>query len=202
MNEPGCYGMIVAYSDSTDTCSQCGHKQRCSVIVAQALDFIAEKMDVSDLVYIANRDTGFAKVRDQTELSLVTDRIERKTKVAYRFELSDEQRRIISYIKGKYSKAERLIRSMFKNGIDLKEALRRNINPYRGLSKHAYMDIVCEKLLNGGFTRSELRTAFSDAYEWNYGTANSHVLICTHTLTALDVVRENESGKFILQESI
>ena len=199
---PHCFGMIVTHSPESRICKPCDHINDCSAVVIETLELLGEQIDVSDLLHAVNRDSRMSppKEDDKTNLELVIG-IKRRTKVATRFEITEEQERVIEFIKARYKKAERLVRSMFKNGIDVRWSLLNRENPFYSIDSHKYMRIVCDKLLSDGFTRAELKRAFMAKHDWSNGTANSHVLAVTHTLSALNVTTEDQRGRFLLKEA-
>lgn len=70
-------------------------------------------------------------------------------------------------------KVRAIVQRLQERGIDLAAALRRGINPVD--DKPAFLRLTCDALLSGPLDRAMLRTSFMEAFEWNYGTASSHV---------------------------
>lgn len=197
---PPCFGMIVAYYDQSSKCQHCAAKERCALEVLNRAERLSDEVDTSEIIRMIGKTSESGKIKSRALLSIVdktTGELQRHVKLK-RCELTAKERELISLVKGRYAKAGRLVKSIFKSGIDLQYALAHKINPYRQAKSHSYMETVCDLLLEDGFTRSRLRKTFAEKFNWTYSTANSHVLVVTHTLSALGIIKE-ECGQFTLR---
>jgi len=188
---PNCFGLVVCLSTKSQQCQNCEFFTRCKQKTAEHLSCISVKMNVED--YIAALRREGAEVSHTIKL-VGSPEVQRKTKV-YTLEITKREQQALEEIKGRYSKAERLLKYMYKHGIDLHANLIQGVNPFKYRQSHRYMYVACKMLLDQGFTNSELRSRLMKENDWSYGTANSHVLIVVHTLLALSVVR-TERGRY------
>ena len=189
---PQCFGMVVVHSLECEACKKCKHGEDCSRKVLSSLNLISERHDVSDISYLLVRNLPVESV--SLSYSSRVDTEAPRT----RFALSDQQEEILKKAKSKYAKSERLIKSIFKNGIDLHRSLLNNKNPFLGIKTNKYMRIVCDRLMDDGFTREELLYEFMDEFGWTRETANSCIVLVVHSLSSLDIIIE-ENEKFKLR---
>jgi len=190
---PLCFGYVTTLDPDSSICSACSEFVACQRQVLNVLHELGEEMDVSDLVHIAVRDTNHNDdhpVLRTTNNGVLSDAEAGKKRT--RFELTSAQKQKVDEIKTRYAKSERLVRAIFKNGIDLKRTLSRRINPFYDIKSHQYMREVCDLLISGGYTRDQLRKSLGQKFNWTYGTANSHVLTVVHALDALEITEEHK----------
>lgn len=193
-----CFGFIATYSDTSSVCKECRSREACKDKVVERLSDLSESMDVGDLFYILNRDSSVTKLVSSNALTVVTGNKERAVRQT-RFKLTSRQKELLASVKARYTKSERLVRSMFRNGIDLRGSLLAGTNPFVQAKSHTYMRVACDLLLKGGFTRVELRDALRQSFNWEKTTANAHVLVCTHAFDAMGITGELQ-GKFTIKE--
>lgn len=187
----------MSHSAQSPTCSSCDSYQGCAEQAFAGLTMLSQEIDVSDYLYLMRRDNKNLKGSVLRKTNLVS--IDRHSSVDRRYDISPSQQAVIDKVSGRYKKAERLMRSIFKNGIELHETLLEGQNPFYLISSHTYMRFVCDRLLAGGFTRREIKDGMMERMDWTVKTANSHVSVCVHTLVAMDIAEEID-GRFILRQ--
>lgn len=190
----GCFGSAMAHSPDDSVCAGCRLKVECREKALESAATISKRMPIEDILR-SMRASEIPRVAHDS-----TQRVERKTKQRKLLPLTAEQEEIIATIRERYSKAERLARNVFRKGIDIADSVRNGINPYQHEKSHRYMEVVCQKLIDHGqFSRRELRQAFMERYGWDAKTANSHVLVCTHFLTATDICLVDMHDRFVFR---
>lgn len=90
-------------------------------------------------------------------------------------------------------KAREVYASLGKRGINLSD-LKDGKNPAYDKSPE-FLDLALTMLLNTGFTRKELMTAFVTHLKWSDGTAQSHVGMVIGLLKPLGLITET-GGRF------
>lgn len=163
---------------------------KCRPQAIESAALISQVMPIEDV---------FRSLRSSIPLETSREQMtqERRTKSPKLLPLTPEQESIIEDIRGRYQKAERLARSVFRKGLDISGAISKGVNPYRVESSHKYMEVVCQMLIDEGcFSRKGIREAMMQRFGWSYGTANSHVLVCTHFLVAADICECDQHDRF------
>ncbi|WP_342234557.1 hypothetical protein [Inquilinus sp. OTU3971] len=86
-----------------------------------------------------------------------------------------------------------LVQGLGRAGIKLADGLRAGVNPCA--ERSAFLRLACAALLQGGFTRSELRQAYVRELDWAEQTAASHVGQVVALITHLGAATEVD-GRF------
>lgn len=186
--KPGCFGLSISSGYDLSLCRSCQYRSECGSESGVFADRIANNLTQIELGEILRK-------RQKKSKGSIYPTRSAKNLLVSRVGFTEEQHSMLAIVRTRYSKAERLMRHIFKNRIDIRESLRKGVNPYLSQDSHSYMVHVLDLLLkDGGFTRSELRRTLIYKMNWTEGTANSHVLICIHTLKEIGVISEQEDN--------
>jgi hypothetical protein len=212
LQAPGCFASPSIYAIDSQYCQQCVAYKECGEAMLKTLAEIGTVIDVKDLIDMhekARKKMGVAP--DPTEAAVVEtalattaplpQSIERKTVVAkVDFEIDQRTMDLIANIGNVKAKAQALVlakANMIERAI---VALSKGENPFENHPPR-FLNVACDLLLKGGFTKAQLKKAFMERLGQSEGTAGSHVSITVAMLQPMNIVVA--SGKsFILNPAI
>lgn len=210
--EPGCFGSFSIFSFNSPVCDKCRFRERCQPLAHDRLKRVKDMMQVTDLLVqheneAAQRASASTDTREQlvytgrpVELAQVALKVVRTTKVAKVSRvLTELQRKTLDRVP---VKVEKRLRHIFETGKDMqiRADLANRVNPYNSV-ENRFMHKVCERLLAGGFTKTELRKTFQQDLGWSEGTAFAHVSVGVQVVQELGVARR-DNDRFILSNGI
>lgn len=223
IHAPGCFAAASVFSHDSNICKACSAFAPCSEASVETLKRIQGLVNVEDLlkkhsvakakyqalgqvkfdaVPPANKFAEAAKIaiesREQPKMPV--EPVERHTeKVKVMVEIDATTNDIIAKLP---VKPRDLAVTLCKRGTldTMRGDLSAGRNPF-ATSKPEFMRVVCDALLNGGFTKPQLKKLFMEKLKWGDGTAGSHVAIACALITAFGIVQENE-GKLILAPAL
>ncbi|HFG7073934.1 hypothetical protein ABTO90_13350 [Acinetobacter baumannii] len=207
----GCFGSISCFSRDSEYCQRCPAFEACEQKSYETLNAIKQVVNVNDLFkqHEKARMAQEAKRRAlREEMNAVKSLssggiqpkkptlVERATKVEkVFFEPTPEQQELIVKLP---VKAQSFALTLVKSGLvtEIKEGLAKNENAMKGKTP-VWLSLAVEKLLLGGYTRSELKKAFMEELNWKENTAQSHVSLAFVLLTCFGIAKE-ESSKLLI----
>lgn len=198
---PACFAAASVFSRDSEICRGCAFYESCADASLETLRAIQQCVDVTDLLKrhsnLRKREVKPAQ-KDDTSAAPMMGAVERKTtveRVTMTVEQADEE--VLACIKSK--KPKEIVLRMAKSGAlqHLREGIAEGRN---GLSKTgpSFMREAVDLLLNGGFTKAQLRDVLMQRLQWTENTAASHVSIAVAILKSLKLVRED--GEHIVLE--
>lgn len=203
-NAPGCFGSAIVFSHDSVTCGACPHFEQCAGVTLERLNQISGTVNVTDLMAKHRRaqklqapiraarqqeqiENAPPPVQATTQKPAVTAPVERKTTVArVVFEIDEATQQVIARIPNQKAAAQAVVLCK-ANRIEIaKEALSKGENPFTE-SGPKYLQVACDMLLRGGFTRGSLKEELQAQLGWTPTTAASHVSIAAALLPAFDI---------------
>lgn len=211
---PGCYGAASVYSSDSSVCRGCVAYETCGSTSLATLESIRATVDVRDLLKrhaAARAKAEPAPVAPQpiekrpppAQPRLANRQIERKTpQEKVTFELTTEMSSTIERIAAQNKKAADQATTLCKMGRinDMRAMLPKRVNPFAE-SGPSFLRVVCDHLINGGFTRAELRVAMAQALAWTEETAASHISMAIAILGAFRIVGK-DGEKIVLHPAL
>lgn len=205
---PACFGAISCFSRDSEYCKRCEAFEACEQKSYQTLMAIKEVVNVNDLLK-QHQKAQMAQEAKRRELreemnaprSINTGGglkpkkptlVERATKVEkVTFEPTKDQEELIVRLP---VKAQSFALTLIKNGLvaEIKKGLANKQNALDG-KKPAWLSLAIEALLQGGFTRSQLKGILMDKLEWKDNTSQSHVSLAVVLLIAFGIAVEHEA---------
>lgn len=201
VDAPACFAAATVFSRDSEICRGCSAFEECAGASLETLQRIQQIVDVSDLLkrhaIVRKREVKPVE-KDDVTVGTPISAVQRKTnveRVTMTIKEADEQ--VLACIQSK--KPKEIVLQMAKSGsLDLmREGLKKGEN---GLAKTgpSFMREAVYALLDGGFTKLQLRDLFVNRLNWTENTAASHVSIAVAILKSFKLVRE-ESGRFVLE---
>ncbi len=185
-NEPGCFGIAVVHMKN-ETCKQCPALTRCRYRAMKTL--LELDMDVSDLTKHYT-DLGIKPSKG----SKTSQREGRK--VTGKVVITPDQKRLIDAMP---VKPARIATALMGRGIDIKASLLCGENPF-SKNTPAFLRVPCAMLIDGGFTKAELKEALLDQFPaWNERTAEGQLSVAFALLCGLDCV-EGRAGRYQIKQ--
>jgi hypothetical protein len=206
MNEqdkaPGCYGAASVFSTDSEVCQACVAYAGCGDASLQTLEAIKNMVDVRDI--LKRHAAARAKARPTptpapkpvnasphpTAQPAVPPKVARSTaQDKVEFALTADMTATIARIAAQNKKAADQATTLCKAGriTEARAMLPQGVNPFTE-SGPAYLRVVCDMLLSGGFTRSQLRVIMAQKLQWTEETAASHISLAIAILGAFRIV--------------
>jgi hypothetical protein len=154
LHKPGCFGSPLAYRAS-HLCNACPHNQGCQIAAGTRAETLRERYGITAAV---------AQTRASLQRKAIFQAVQSPPAVPPALVLVEG----IAIPK----KGLELLERWQAKGVNLKDAVEKEINPFRTLG--GFMDITFRMLIAGGFTRQELRAAFVKDLGWTESSASSH----------------------------
>lgn len=218
---PGCYGAASVYAMDSDICKACVAFAGCGEQAMSNLQAIRQQIDVSDI--LKRHQVALARNRNNAERpaspksepiivshlavvqpSPVTKPVERVTPTErVSFDLSPADAAVIDLISqaNKKTAAQAVLLAKANKIEAMRVLLPQGQNPFEQTGP-SYMRVACSMLTNGGFLRSELKTALMTQLGWSDGTAATHVSIASALLFAFSITRKDHHDRFILNPAL
>jgi hypothetical protein len=184
----GCFGMVIAHR-TNPTCQECPHMDSCREKALDTAKQIHEVMDVSDLL------KHFADI-DHAEHGTGGDVNRESARNSQRVTPTDDQERQINTMS---KKAQTIARTLIANGIDAKRQILSGVNPFVETGQR-YLEVACSMLMQGGFTKKELKHALLSRHgHWTERTAEGQLSVAFSLLNGMGLVTQ-KGGKFAIME--
>ena len=211
---PGCFAAATVYAQDSDVCKKCLSYCQCGPEAMQTLNRIKAVVNVDDLIAkhrkaravsqdkIAARDKAAADAAPPGPIDTPAPSkpVARATPVEkVEFDVSEKHARIIAELP---VKAQSFALTLCKTG--LIHRIRKDVGDGRNpLSKTGpkWLSVALTMLINGGFTRAELKAALIEEMKWGDGTAASHSSVATKLLTSFEIAQE-ASERFTLSPTL
>lgn len=190
-NKPGCYGLAIIHS-ACSLCKTCSVRDGCRKEAKETLDSLSYEMEVGDLMRHYTDLDPVIEIDDQPKV------VSRRTKSdTTKLELATHQ---IETIERLPVKAAAIAKSLFADGVQVGEYLHRGVNPIRSSDKWQYVRIACHLLLNGGFTKKQLKDEFRQKDpQLKERTAEGNVSTVFALLNGLNVIKQGPAGFYTLR---
>lgn len=208
-NAPGCFAAASVFSHDSDVCRQCCAYDACAVAALETLQAIRGVINVSDLLKrhekakrVARQVIQAADEKAAAELPPGKTQpplpgvIERKTEVVkIKFETSADEESVIATLP---VKARPIALTFCKTGMltRIKKDLRDGRNALAETGP-GWLRVAIDRLLAGGFVRSELREAMKNELGWEDSSAGPHTSMAVAMLVAFGIIQETE-GRLVL----
>lgn len=178
MKNPGCYGVPSVFSFTSRVCGGCGSFEGCQRQSHDTLKLLPSNPGVQAMLLKHENH-----LRQKEGLSPLVPKSRQKNTIT---EEQEQQVRSLPKKVGDY------LRKLFKRGEDIKirECAGKGENPFTEEKSRPYR-VAFEYLLDGGFTKRFLRTAFMEEMGWSEASAFSQVSIVWHVFVALGVAEES-----------
>jgi hypothetical protein len=213
---PGCFGAASVYSSDSSVCQACVGYQACGAAALVTLEAIRATVDVRDLLKKhaaarAKANPAPAAPPAPVEKSplpvkqpcVIDKPIERKTpQEKVEFSLTADMTATIARIAAQNKKAAIQATRLCEQGHMrmLRAMLPRGGNPFVE-SGPAYLRVVCDALIGGGFTRAQLRVDMAEKLGWTEDTAASHISQAIAILGAFRIVGK-DGDKIVLHPAL
>lgn len=215
---PGCFGAASVYAMDSAVCEACPAYSACGEQALANLEQLREIVDVRDILArhkAARQKSRHALTPPAPPVPVAASPIpvaqpappqavERKTpqtKVAFEIPAADQ---IVIEMIGKNSvKAKEAAIVLCKSNKinDMRAMLPKGINPFAQTGPK-YLNVICDMLLGGGFTKATYKARMMQQFAWTDGTAGSHVAIGVALLYSFRIVTADSSGAFILNPAL
>lgn len=176
-NKPSCFGISICYTASSECCKKCRWKKECIDLGKKETLKVSERLPEAKSIL-------HKRLRGSEDSN--SPRSKASTKIVDSTPHSDRNKRIL--------------KSLQKQGIDVKECAKDKINPFADTNKFRYLDIAFDMLLEGGFTKASLRARFISELNCSSATLRSYESTTLAILQAHDVVK-CEGSKFKIKDN-
>lgn len=201
---PGCFGAASVFAHDSEVCARCESFSDCSGAAMKTLESIKGIINVDDLMKrhaaakrkanenLAKRDTeqDAAAPPGNIQAGVQTTPVERKTQVQkVEFELTEDEQAVVAKLP---KKASSIAISLLKGGMldQLREGLSKGENPFTSSQRWpAYLRTAAQALIEGGFTRADLKARFMAEFDWQDTTAGPHVSLVLALLMSFKVIQ-------------
>ncbi|MDR9847125.1 hypothetical protein [Herbaspirillum huttiense] len=210
---PGCFGAPSVFGSDSVVCNACTMFDKCADASAQRLQKIRPLIDVGDLIarHKAARAAAVAARRQRTapagepsaQPAPITEPVERKTtKEKVTFVISEADQAVLAKLGSKSAKAHSQAVILCKNDKvnECRAMLPRGQNPFAENGPN-FLRVACDMLINGGFTKAQLKAELMNKLGWTDGTAASHVAIAAGLFLAFSLIADRE-GAFVLNPAL
>lgn len=214
---PGCFGAASVFSMDSKFCQACVAFSDCSEAALKTLETIRATVNVSDI--LKRHQAARQKMLDSKQIvtlqpidpspipvsqpKRITKPVERKTSVQrVTFTLSPMAQMLVDEIGKKSNKAKEQAIVLFKQN-KVSEMLRlisRGENAFAETGP-AYLRVICDMIINGGFTKASYKAQLMKELNWTDGTAASHVFIGVTLVCDFHMVIEN-AGHYSLKPEL
>lgn len=176
----GCFGSPMAYDGACVACQSCPHFGSCQDAAAKRTERLSEKLDMRALIARQRRFyQGVIRDHGGTQRTML------------RPTWNVQSERVPAWAEGLPVKARAMSQRLTQLKIDLHESLAAGQNPFRGLQPK-YMEVACDMLIAGGFTRKELARRFTEEFStWNPRSTSTNVSNVTALLLGSGAARED-----------
>ncbi len=179
--QPGCFGSALAYCVDAIECKTCAFTNDCEVQATVRRAKLIELLGAGSVARSAP---------SRRRAAVRPERTEPATPAPAPPVASDPAEPAAGPLP---TKVIALVQGLGRAGIKLADGLRAGVNPCA--ERSAFLRLACAALLQGGFTRSELRQAYVRELDWAEQTAASHVGQVVALITHLGAATEVD-GRF------
>lgn len=200
---PGCFGSPSCFAQDSKICTKCPAHQTCGVEVLNTLERIKSIVNVSDLIH--KHKQALTKARQERKERFkgesapakpprpMPKSVERTSKIEkITYEIDEETQSLIGTLP---VKAQSFATQLCKTGLvqRIKKDLKQGENPLAKTGPK-FLSLTLTSLINGGFTKSELRSKFIEEFNWTDNTAASHVSLAVKLLVMFEIAVESGSN--------
>lgn len=199
---PACFGAISCFAKDSEHCKLCVAYEQCEKQSFATLQSIKNIVNVDDLMrkhLKARQETEEKRKnaieeakkaqKDYSQQPKMPTAVERATKVEkIVFEVTEQDQSIVMTLP---VKAQFFAITLIKSGImsEIKNGVKTNTNALKD-KKPAWMSKSIDLLINGGFTRSELKNHLMKELSWSDNSAGAHVSLAIAILCGFSVAQE------------
>lgn len=197
---PACFAAASVFSHDSNVCRGCPHFAECADASLRTLEAIKGVINVEDLIRRHEKAKRATTKAVEPSIEPATKplpaKVERKTQVVkVQFEVDQKDGDVIATLS---VKPQEIAIRLCKEGKlrDIRKGLDQNRNALAETGPQ-FLRVAVDRLLAGGFTRSELREAFKAELGWGETTASSHVSMTLPLFKAFKIAQEVE-GRIVL----
>lgn len=208
---PACFGAVSCFSRDSCYCQNCPAFEACEQQSYKTLQSIKDVVNVNDLLKQHEKAKMAQEYKRQAlrdEMNAARNKtsggiqpkkpaiVQRATKVEkVVFEPSADQEALIVKLP---VKAQSFAMTLVKSGLvsEIKNRIKNGENALAG-KKPAWMALAIQKLIEGGYTRSELKQIFMKDLGWKENSAQSHVSLAFVLLTCFGIAHEDKAKLLI-----
>jgi len=214
---PGCFGAASVFSMDSTYCQGCVAFKECGEAALKVLETIKEAVNVSDVLKrhqaarqkaLHSKQINISQPVDPSPIPITQPKrsakpVERKTSLQkVVFVITPAAQLMIDRIGEKNAKAKEQAIILFKQNKvkEMLQAIKKNENAFAE-SGPQYLRIVCDMILNGGFTKASYKSRLMSELGWTDSSAGPHVSMGVILMTEFRVVVEN-AGQFTLNPAL
>lgn len=176
-----CFGIPSVFSFKSKVCAACPDFEQCREESYASLLSVESKLPLNDLLAEHEGYTIERGVRKpKSKVSDAAPRPRTTTQKTSPRALSQEMEDRLRLLPVKVETAARRILTK-RLDLKMRESLARGSNPFT-MTDQRYLSVALDRLLGGGFSKGELRSAYMRELGWTEGTAFSHVSMIWHLL--------------------
>lgn len=211
---PACFGAPSCYASDSKICKACHAYSTCGDEVTKTLVRIKNVINVDDLLHkhtqALDKARATRKAKDKSETheedKLVKParpmpkEVERKSKVEpITFEIDEKTNSLIGTLP---VKAQPFAVQLCKTGMiaRIKKDLKDGLNPLEKTGPK-FLCLALTALIEGGFTKAELRGRYISEFSWGENTAASHVSLVVKLFSMFEIATETDS-KFVANPTL
>lgn len=190
---PGCYGHASVFKHTSPICKACPSFGACEGVVAVKLKSISKRVNIGDFVKRHDNESmkaGIPLVHEAQDTLDARKQIKRQQPVKIvKRELTDKEQEILAILPKKVIAIGKQLIDAHLDKTALSSLLKgSNPFPYNG---KRFLHIACNMLMEGGFTRGELKKAYM-TNGMSDGTAAAHVSMAVALFNAFSIASETE----------
>lgn len=212
---PACFGAPSCYASDSKICQACNAYSTCGNEVTETLVRIKNVINVDDLLHkhtqALDKARATRRAKERTEEVKHEDElvkparpmpstVERKSKVEkITYEIDEETNALIGTLP---VKAQPFAVQLCKTGMvdRIKKDIKDGLNPLEKTGPK-FLCFALTALLNGGFTKAELRTQYIAEFSWTENTAASHVSLVVKLFGMFEIATESDN-KFVVNPKL
>ena len=194
---PACFGSPSCFAGDSKACQSCVGYSECGEAVKETLIRIRGVTDIEDLLHRHKQALEKARKKNaEKELSNpksdlvkpprpMPKQIQRTSKVEkITYEINEETKELIGHLP---VKAQPFAIRLCEDGMidKIKDGLKTKTNPMKGGAKFLYLAV--SMLIEGGFSKSELKNKYIETLGWSENTASSHVSLAVGLFQMFEV---------------
>ena len=213
---PACFGSVSCFAKDSKCCMACVAFESCEKKSFETLAQIRNIVNVEDLVrqhMKARVETKEKRERNRQEMNIgrqevqygvkpeLPQIVERATKVEkVVFEVGEDQEMLIAKMP---VKAQPFALNLLKSGMihDIKEGLAKHKNAI-ACKKPVWFVKTVQLLVDGGFTKAELKVHLMRELGWTDGSAAGHVSLGIVILTSFGLAAQDSFERYVVHPKI
>jgi hypothetical protein len=204
-NAPACFAAASVFTHDSEVCRKCCAFDACAAASLETLERIRHVVNVADLLKRHEKAKKVSreaiKAADQQKAAEqppgnnqppLPGAVERKTNVAsVSFDLTAQEKAVVMTLTN--SKAQEFVVRLLKRGamVDIKQSVKEKRNTVSE-SEPPWLRIAIDRLISGGFTRTELRSTYAEKLNWQDKTAGPHASMAVLIFKGFGLAQEIE----------